>query len=42
MHVWKYHNEIPYFVQLIYANKNKIRSQPWWFIPVIPALRRQR
>jgi hypothetical protein len=22
VHVWKYNNETPYFVQLIYANKN--------------------
>jgi hypothetical protein len=22
MHVWQYHHETPFFVQLIYANKN--------------------
>jgi hypothetical protein len=24
IHVWKYHNETPYFVQLIYTNKSKL------------------
>jgi hypothetical protein len=27
MHVWKYHNEIPYFIQLIYANKNNFKNK---------------
>jgi hypothetical protein len=26
MHVWKYQNETPYFVQLIHTNENKSKS----------------
>jgi hypothetical protein len=25
MHVWKYHNEVPHYVQLICTNKNVIK-----------------
>jgi hypothetical protein len=38
MHVWECHNETPYFVQLIYTNKNYDVSWVRWHISVIPAL----